>query len=101
MKLLLFDIDGTLLTTNGLGREAVEAALLATQGRPISARRVAVSGKADPQIFREILRPEVEDVALDAAVAAALAAYQHEVHRRIGAAELGMLPAARPLLDRR
>lgn len=100
MKLLLFDIDGTLLTTNGLGREAVEAALLATQGRPISARRVSFSGKTDPQIFREILRAEVEDVALDAAVTAALAAYQDEMHRRIGAAEVVMLPGVRPLLDR-
>jgi phosphoglycolate phosphatase-like HAD superfamily hydrolase len=98
MKLLLFDVDGTLLTTHGLGRESVEAALLALHGRPISSERVAFSGKTDPQIFREILREEVEAAALDEAVAAALAAYQAEMRRRIAAAEVVMLPGVRSLL---
>ena len=52
MKLLLFDIDGTLLTTNGAGRPAVEAALAELVGRPISTKGVSFSGKTDPQIFR-------------------------------------------------
>jgi phosphoglycolate phosphatase-like HAD superfamily hydrolase len=99
VKLLLFDIDGTLLTTHGLGREAVEAALLASQGRPIPAGRVSFSGKTDPQIFRELLCAEVAAEALDAAMAAAMAAYQDEVRRRIGAARVVMLPGVRRLLD--
>ena len=100
MKLLLFDIDGTLLHTNGLGRRSVEATLLALHARPISTAAVSFSGKTDPQIFREILREEVaEGGHLDEAVGAALAAYQAEMHRRIGEAELVMLPGVRPLLD--
>lgn len=99
MKLLLFDIDGTLLQTRGLGRESVEAALLAVRGQPISSRRVSFSGKTDPQIFRELLCRETEADGLDGAVAAALEAYQSEVHRRIGAAEVAVLPGVRALLD--
>lgn len=55
MKLLLFDIDGTLLVTRGLGRRAVEAALSELCGRPVSTQGVRFSGKTDPQIFREVL----------------------------------------------
>jgi phosphoglycolate phosphatase-like HAD superfamily hydrolase len=100
VKLFLFDIDGTLLHTNGLGRRSVEATLLAHHGRPISTAPVSFSGKTDPQIFREILREVVEEAALDGAVAAALATYQAEMHRRMGEAELVLLPGVRPLLER-
>ena len=55
MKLLLFDIDGTLLTADGMGRGAFEAALGDLVGQPISTRNVSFSGKTDPQILREIL----------------------------------------------
>src|SRR6056297_1316330 len=64
MKLLLFDIDGTLLTTNGAGRPAVEAALAELVGRPISTEGVSFSGKTDPQILREVLTQNEADEAL-------------------------------------
>jgi phosphoglycolate phosphatase-like HAD superfamily hydrolase len=55
MKLILFDIDGTLLWTDGAGRRAIHRALLAEAGTagPIDAYRF--DGKTDPQIVRELL----------------------------------------------
>lgn len=55
MKLVLFDIDGTLLWTDGAGRRAIHRALLEETGTtgPIDGYRF--DGKTDPQIVRELL----------------------------------------------
>ena len=55
MRLVLFDIDGTLLWTDGAGRRAIHRALLAEAGTagPIASYRF--DGKTDPQIVRELL----------------------------------------------
>lgn len=55
MKLLLFDIDGTLLRTHGIGRRSVERALTEICDRPIDSSSIQFSGKTDPQIIREVL----------------------------------------------
>lgn len=54
-KLILFDIDGTILTTGGAARRAFERALLEAYGTtgPIGGHEF--SGKTDPQIARELL----------------------------------------------
>ena len=54
-RLLLFDIDGTLLSTDGAARRAFHRALLEVYGTagPISTH--AFDGKTDPQIARELL----------------------------------------------
>ena len=53
-KLILFDIDGTLLHTRGAGRRAIHAALLAELGA-VAPDGVRFDGKTDPQIVRELL----------------------------------------------
>lgn len=55
MKLVLFDVDGTLLWTDGAGRRAIHRALLDEAGTagPIDTYRF--DGKTDPQIVRELL----------------------------------------------
>jgi phosphoglycolate phosphatase-like HAD superfamily hydrolase len=55
MRLVLFDIDGTLLWTDGAGRRAIHRALLEEMGTagPIGSYRF--DGKTDPQIVRELL----------------------------------------------
>jgi phosphoglycolate phosphatase-like HAD superfamily hydrolase len=55
MRLVLFDVDGTLLWTDGAGRRAIHRALLAEAGTagPIDSYRF--DGKTDPQIVRELL----------------------------------------------
>jgi phosphoglycolate phosphatase-like HAD superfamily hydrolase len=55
MKVVLFDIDGTLLWTDGAGRRAIHHALVDVHGTagPIDTYRF--DGKTDPQIVRELL----------------------------------------------
>jgi phosphoglycolate phosphatase-like HAD superfamily hydrolase len=55
MRLVLFDIDGTILLTDGAGRRAIHRALLELVGAagPIGDHRF--DGKTDPQIVRELL----------------------------------------------
>lgn len=55
MKLVLFDIDGTLLLSDGAGRRAINRALQEVFGAtgPSDYR---FDGKTDPQIVRELMR---------------------------------------------
>jgi phosphoglycolate phosphatase-like HAD superfamily hydrolase len=55
-KLILFDIDGTLLSSDGAGKRAIRTALLAESGTagPID-DGYRLDGKTDPQIVRELL----------------------------------------------
>jgi len=55
MKLVLFDIDGTLLWTDGAGRRAIHRALLDEVGTSVPIERYRLDGKTDPQIVRELL----------------------------------------------
>lgn len=88
MKVVLFDIDGTLLWTDGAGRRAVNQALMEVFGSPVPDGH-EFDGKTDPQIVRELmervgLTPDVIDARLDTALAryvdllhAELAAHDH------------------------
>lgn len=55
MKLVLFDIDGTVLLSDGAGKRAVQRALVEVFGShgPPDHR---FDGKTDPQIIRELMR---------------------------------------------
>jgi phosphoglycolate phosphatase-like HAD superfamily hydrolase len=55
-KLVLFDIDGTLLLTAGAGRRAIVAALGAEVGSTPAFGQVRFDGKTDPQIVAEMLQ---------------------------------------------
>ncbi len=55
MKLILFDIDGTILNTDGAGRRSMEAALTTVFGVP-GAPTYRYDGKTDRQIAREQMR---------------------------------------------
>src|SRR2546422_7974820 len=65
MKLILFDIDGTLLWTDGAGRRAIHRALLLEAGTAGPIETYRFDGKTDPQIVRELLglagHPEATD----------------------------------------
>jgi len=56
MRLLLFDIDGTLVKPIYSGRQHIETVLEQLCGQPISTEGVAFSGRTDPQILRDTLR---------------------------------------------
>lgn len=55
MKLLLWDIDGTVMRTGSVTREAFSTAVERVVGFSPGEHGVATSGKTDPQILREIL----------------------------------------------
>jgi phosphoglycolate phosphatase-like HAD superfamily hydrolase len=54
-KLVLFDIDGTILLTAGAGRRAIVAAIGEQVGQSMAFDRVRFDGKTDPQIVAELL----------------------------------------------
>ena len=58
--LLLFDIDGTLLQSHGVGRRSIEAALEREFGARFDTSDIPFSGKTDRQIFRQILTAAAE-----------------------------------------
>src|SRR5437016_14569464 len=55
MRLVLFDIDGTLITDGGAARDAYAYALEAVYGFRGELRRYDFSGRTDPQITHMVL----------------------------------------------
>jgi phosphoglycolate phosphatase-like HAD superfamily hydrolase len=109
-RLVLFDIDGTLLSAGRAARESVLAALEAVYGwrsDPDAPRegKYDFSGKTDPQIVRELVGDHVGIERREAELSRALALYLEELRRRLspeavvpkpGIAELLQRLAARP-----
>lgn len=56
-KLLLFDIDGTLLHSKGASREAKALAMETVFGTAANVRTHSFGGKTDWRILREVLEP--------------------------------------------
>ncbi|MDD5092054.1 MAG: haloacid dehalogenase-like hydrolase [Candidatus Wallbacteria bacterium] len=54
-RLLLFDIDGTLINTDGAGRHALELSFMECTGRDISPIDYPLCGKTDLMIINELL----------------------------------------------
>lgn len=88
MKLLLFDIDGTLLSTDGAGRRAIHRALIDRAGTPGVLPGYRLDGKTDPQIVRELLaqggHPSPEDRSLIEEICVEYVANLSEELRRPG-----------------
>lgn len=79
MKVVLFDIDGTILRTDGAGRRAMQRALhrvFGTSGEP----RYRYDGKTDKQIVRELMRGAgFDDAAIDRRMPDVLVTYVGEL----------------------
>jgi phosphoglycolate phosphatase-like HAD superfamily hydrolase len=99
MKLLLFDIDGTLVHASAIGTTSIEAALSRIAGRPVSTDGVSFSGKTDPQIVREVLAANDVD-ASDALIDRALEAYTSLALDTLTPDDVVPCPGARDLLGR-
>ena len=101
--ILLFDIDGTLLQGHGVGRRAIEAALVSLYGHAFDTSDVPFSGKTDPQIFRELLTAAPDHGLANAAPdadqhAAFQEAYLAEMAQRLPVDPVSELPGAAALV---
>lgn len=56
IEAVLFDIDGTLVTTGGAGGEAWKRAFVELYGKPLDIREVTESGMTDPEVGRVALQ---------------------------------------------
>ena len=102
VRLLLFDIDGTLVLTGGAGSRAMTRAFAQTHGLEDALKTVDLAGRTDRIIMRDALTnaglPH-EDVDVDAFRAAYSAALREEIGKP-GNGRRGLLPGVRPLLER-
>ena len=87
-RLVLFDIDGTLLSAGRAARESVLAAIEEVYGWRAEADaprrgRYDFSGKTDPQIVRELVQEEVGRERCEALLETVLSRYLGELERRL------------------
>ena len=104
-RLVLFDIDGTLLSAGRAARDSVLAALESVYGwraDPDAPRRgkYDFSGKTDPQIVRELVSEDVGAERCEADLARALDSYLVELRRRLLPEAVVVKPGVAALLER-
>jgi phosphoglycolate phosphatase-like HAD superfamily hydrolase len=98
-RLILFDIDGTLLS-GGPAKPAFEAAMVETYGTIGDIRGVSFAGKTDPQIARELLTTVgFERDAIDAGLPELWVRYTAHLEERLEDRPMQVLPGVRELLD--
>lgn len=98
MKLILFDIDGTLVHTHEVGQTAISQALSSLSGSPVSTSGVPFSGRTDPAIFEDVLAknglPTTKSFVADA-----IDRYVEVMRERLGPENVEVLPGVTSLLD--
>lgn len=99
-RLVLFDVDGTLLSAGRAARESILAALAEVLAWEGSADGNDFSGKTDPQILRELVMESVGRERFEATMGAVLDRYVDELSRRLRPEAVVVKPGVRDLLDR-
>ena len=101
MKLVLFDIDGTILLTDGAGKRAIHRALVEVFGGTGPDDHL-FGGKTDPQIVRELMRLDGHgDSHIDEHMRTLLDLYVTYLEEELRAHPAGItiMPGIRELLD--
>ena len=101
-RLVLFDIDGTLVSTHGAGSRAVREALLEVYGETGPIDSYDFHGRTDPQIVRELLRlGGLDDAAIEARIEDLWEIYLRGLEHELAKpdANAHTLPGVVPLLD--
>lgn len=97
-KLLLFDIDGTLLTSGGAGERALRLGFRDRFGIDDDLSSVEIAGRTDSGIVREMLAAH-RLPATPENIAAFLDGYLHHLAQEIPRTPGRLLPGILPLLD--
>lgn len=99
MRLVLFDIDGTLITDRGAARDAFGAALEAVYDYDGDLSRYDFSGRTDPQIARMVLRDHgLSDETIDGRMPRLWEIYLAGLDRNITGDRVRALPGIRELV---
>jgi phosphoglycolate phosphatase len=94
MRLVLFDIDGTLLSSEGLGRASMRRALKEVFGSPGNPS-YRYDGKTDKQIIRDVMRLEGHsDAHIDSRMERLIALYVEGLRAGVQSGEFNVRPLA-------
>lgn len=100
-KLLLFDLDWTVLYTGGAGIRALDYAFLEHFNIPKAMHGISPDGKTDPAIIRELIQVHLNREAEKAEITAICQRYVDRLPHEIAhTAEYVVLPGIPELLDR-
>jgi phosphoglycolate phosphatase-like HAD superfamily hydrolase len=95
--LLLFDIDGTLLTTGGCGERALRLAVRDAFGVDDDLHDIEIAGRTDTGIARQLLRKHGREET-EAGIASILASYLRHLPTLLPEAQGRLLPGVEALL---
>lgn len=99
-RLVLFDIDGTLVSAGGVSARAFGEALLETFGTTGETGGFDYSGKTDPQIVRELMRSAgLSDEEIESRRPRALESYRERLAVTIRPEHVTPKPGMGPLLE--
>ena len=99
-RLVLFDVDGTLLSAGRAARESIVAALAEVLGWEGSSDGNDFSGKTDPQILRELVMESVGRARFEDALDSIFDRYVEELSRRLRPEAVVVKPGVPELLER-
>ena len=101
IEAVLFDIDGTLITTGGAGGEAWKRAFVELYGNPLDIREVTESGMTDPEVGRVALQNILGRDARPRELAAAMGHYLRHLSAAIDESDgYRVMPGVEELLER-
>lgn len=101
IEAVLFDIDGTLITTGGAGGEAWKRAFVELYGKPLDIREVTESGMTDPEVGRVALQNILGRDASPRELATSMAHYLRHLSAAIDESDgYRVMPGIEELLER-
>jgi phosphoglycolate phosphatase len=101
MKLILFDIDGTLIWPDGAGRAAISRALTEVFGTAGPVDSLAMGGKTDLQIITELLTAAgLNQSVIEAGLPACFQAVAHHIAHTTRERQMRICPGVPALLAR-
>ncbi|MFN0149142.1 MAG: HAD family hydrolase [bacterium] len=100
MKLILFDIDGTLLLSGGAGLRALDRAFASLHGVRGASQGIHFAGRTDPAIVHDIFVARLDREPLAAEMTALLEAYVPLLEEEIAVSErFVVMPGVAALLE--